>query len=83
MPAYKPYFEGADPNKYPGLDFYFKSINEANYWGKDIRCEIQSFIETKVGEAREKVFRGEMTGQAAADWLQDQAITEWKQAGYG
>ena len=83
LPAYKPYFEGADPNKYPGLDFYFKSINEANYWGKDIRCEIQSFIETKVGEAREKVFRGEMTGQAAADWMQDQAITEWKQAGYG
>lgn len=83
LPAYKPYFEQADPSKYPGLDFYFKSITEANYWGKDIRCEIQEFIATKFQEAREKVFRGEMSGQEAADWMQDQALTEWKQAGYG
>ena len=33
LPAYTPFFEQADPNTFPGLDFYFDSITEANYWG--------------------------------------------------
>jgi multiple sugar transport system substrate-binding protein len=83
LPAYKPYFEQADPSKYPGLDYYFASINEATEWGPFIRCEIQNFVETKYIEAREKVFRGEMTGAQAASWMQEQSVNEWQQAGYG
>jgi ABC-type glycerol-3-phosphate transport system substrate-binding protein len=82
LPAYKPYFETVDPGKYPGLDYYIKSVEEANYWGPFIRCPIQEFVETKYIEVRERVFRGEMTGAEAAAKLQDDALTEWKQAGY-
>lgn len=82
LPAYKPYFDTADPSAFPGLDYYFKSVNEANYWGKFIRCEIQEFIVTKYQEAREAVYRGTMTGAEAAAKLQEQAETEWKNAGY-
>jgi ABC-type glycerol-3-phosphate transport system substrate-binding protein len=83
LPAYLPYFEKADQEKYPGLKFYFDSVGEANYWGPFIRNEIQSFIEVQVQQAREAVFRGEMTGAQAAAQLQDQAVNEWKQAGFG
>jgi len=83
LPAYKPYFDKADPTKYPGLDFYFKSVNDANYWGKPLVCPIQTFVETKVAEAREAVYRGTMTGAQAAAQLQQQAEEEWKNSGNG
>ncbi len=83
LPAYLPYFENADQEKYPGLKFYFDSVKEANYWGPFIICEIQAFIETQYGQAREKVFRGEMTGAQAAAQLQDEVVKEWKEAGFG
>ncbi len=83
LPAYKPYFDEADPTTYPGLDFYFRSINEANYWGPFIRCEIQTFISQKYSEVREAVYRGEMSGAEAAAKLQDEAVKEWKAAGFG
>jgi multiple sugar transport system substrate-binding protein len=83
LPAYLPYFEKADQNKYPGLKFYFDSVKEADYWGPFIRNEIQSFIATQYQQVRESVFRGEMTGAQAAAKLQDESIKEWKQAGFG
>lgn len=83
LPAYKPYFDKADPNKYPGLKFYFDSLKEANFWGKFIVCPIDAFIETKVAEAREAVYRGQMTGAQAAAKLQQQAEEEWKNSGNG
>ena len=81
LPAYKPYFDKADHNKYPGLKFYFDSVQDATYWGKYIRCPIQEFIVTKYAEAREAVYRGQMTGTQAAAKLQQQAEDEWKNAG--
>lgn len=83
LPAYKPYFDHADPSTYPGLDFYFQSVNDANSWGKFIRCEIEEFIITKFVEVRDAVNRGNMTGAEAAATLQEAAETEWKNAGYG
>lgn len=83
LPAYLPYFENADQEKYPGLKFYFDSVQEATYWGPFIRNEIQAFIETQYQQARESVFRGEMTGAQAAAQLQEKAINEWQQAGFG
>lgn len=82
LPAYLPYFENADQEKYPGLKYYFDSVQEATYWGPFIRNEIQSFVETQYQQAREAVFRGEMTGAEAAAKLQDEAVKEWKQAGF-
>lgn len=83
LPAYLPYFEKADKQKYPGLDFYFNSVQEATFWGPFIRNEIQSFVETQYQQAREAVFRGEMTGAQAAAQLQEECEKEWKQAGFG
>ncbi|MCE7982456.1 MAG: extracellular solute-binding protein [Caldilinea sp. CFX5] len=82
LPAYLPYFESADQEKYPGLKYYFDSVKEANYWGPFIRNEIQSFIETQYQQVREAVFRGEMSGAQAAAQLQEETIKEWKQAGF-
>ncbi|MEZ4863269.1 MAG: extracellular solute-binding protein [Caldilineaceae bacterium] len=82
LPAYLPYFENADQEKYPGLKFYFDSVKEATYWGPFIRNEIQSFVETQYQQVREAVFRGEMTGAQGAAKLQDEAVKEWKQAGF-
>jgi hypothetical protein len=65
------------------LDFYFQSVNDANSWGKFIRCEIEEFIITKFVEVRDAVNRGNMTGAEAAATLQEAAETEWTNAGFG
>jgi len=83
LPAYLPYFEQADRDKYPGLRFYFDSVEEADYWGAFPRCEIQAFISQKFQEVRESVYRGEMTGAEAAARLQEEAEKEWEAAGFG
>jgi hypothetical protein len=72
-----------DTSRYPGLDFYTKSISEANYWGKYIRCPIEDFLSNKVAEIREAVFRGQMTGAEGAKKLQEQAEQEWQNQGLG
>jgi len=85
LPAYIPYIQATDPTKYPGLDFYFKSLTDPETeWHGWLKCEIESFLEPKVVEIREKHFRGQFkTGKEAAAYFQDQAITQYKQAGYG
>lgn len=82
LPAYKPYFDRAQTDKFPGLQFYFDSVNEATYWGPLIRCEIETFVNQKFVEARERVFRGEQTGQEAAASMQEAAVAEYKAAGF-
>ncbi len=82
LPAYLPYFDNADQEKYPGLKFYFDSVKEATFWGPYIRNEIQSFVETQYQQLREQVFRGEINGTQAAAQLQEDAVKEWKQAGF-
>jgi ABC-type glycerol-3-phosphate transport system substrate-binding protein len=83
LPAYLPYFERADQDKYPGLKFYFDSVKEATYWGPNIVCEIQAYIETQNQQLREQVFRGQISGKEAAAELQNLAVKEWKEAGFG
>ncbi|GIV78092.1 MAG: ABC transporter substrate-binding protein [Litorilinea sp.] len=82
LPAYKPYFDQADQNKYPGLKFYFDSVAEANYWGPFIRCPIQAFVQQKYQELREAVYRGQMTGAQAAARLQEEAEKELAASGF-
>lgn len=82
LPAYKPYFDQADPNTFPALKFAFDSVNEANYWGEFVVNEIQSFIREKHQDYREAVYRDEMTGAEAAARLQEDAQKEWEAAGF-
>lgn len=83
LPAYRPYFDQADPSKFPGLDFYFNSIKEATYWGPYISNEISNFVAQKFIEIREAVFRDQMTAAEAAAKLQDETVKEWKASGFG
>jgi ABC-type glycerol-3-phosphate transport system substrate-binding protein len=84
LPAYKPFINATDPSIYPGLDFYFKSLNDPETeWHGWLKCEIESFLEPKVAEVREKHYRGDFkTGKEAAAFFQDAAVTEYKQAGF-
>ena len=82
LPAYLPYLETADPSKFPGLEFYFNSLTEANEWWPLYKMEIMPFIEQRNIELRERVFRGELTGAQAAEELQNAALQEWQEAGY-
>ena len=45
--------------------------------------KIETFVSQKFIEAREAVYRGEMSGADAAAQLQDEAVKEWKAAGFG
>jgi maltose-binding protein MalE len=83
LPAYIPFLENADPEKYPGLKFYFDSVAEANEWWPTVKMEIMSFIATRNAELRERVFRGEMTGAEAEEELQSSVMQEWEEAGFG
>lgn len=83
LPAYKPFLSKADPNAYPGLKFYFDSVNEATEIEHAIACPIQSFVETAYGELREAVYRNTMTGADAAAEFQKRCETEYKNAGFG
>jgi maltose-binding protein MalE len=82
LPAFLPYLATADPNKYPGLKFYFDSLDTANEWEPLVKMEIMPFIEQKNLELRERVFRGELTGAEAAQELQDAAVQEYQDAGF-
>jgi hypothetical protein len=83
LPAYKPYLDTADQTKFPGVEFYFKSINEATEWYGPIVCEIEAFVRQKYVELREAVYREDMTGAEAAAQLQEAAEEEWDAAGFG
>ena len=82
LPDYKPYLQTVDGNQFPGLDFYIKSITEANEWHYTIWNEIASFVDRKFTEVAEQVYRGQMTGAQGAEELQRAAEQEWKEAGY-
>jgi multiple sugar transport system substrate-binding protein len=78
LPALKSYIAQADPSAYPGLDFYFKSVTEANDWRGPEPCPITEFINTNFVELHEKVDRDEMTPAEAAAELQKRAVDEYK-----
>jgi multiple sugar transport system substrate-binding protein len=83
LPAYQNFLATVDTNAYPGLDFYFKSVAEATEIENAIPCPILAFVDTTYGQLREKVFRDEMTGKAAAAEFQQLCEKEYKNAGFG
>ncbi len=82
LPARIPYLEKVDPATYPGLEFYFRSIDEATDWQTPAGCRITGFVQTQYVELREKVFRDEMTGLEAAEEFQKRCEDEWIAAGF-
>lgn len=82
LPSYKPYIDNADRDFFPGLAFIFDSVQEANYWGPQIRCEIEDFVRVKYGEFRESVYRDEISGADAAAQMQELCTKEYQAAGF-
>ncbi len=82
LPSYKPYFDNAPRDLFPGLEFIFNSVQEANYWGPQIRCEIEDFVRVKYGEFREAVYRDQISGADAVAQMQEVCTKEYKAAGF-
>jgi ABC-type glycerol-3-phosphate transport system substrate-binding protein len=82
LPAYKSYIQAADASAFPGLEFYFKSIDEATEMHNAIRNPITSFVGQTWSELREAVYRDEMTGKEAAAKFQEACEQEWEEAGF-
>jgi maltose-binding protein MalE len=83
LPAYQPYLDKADPNAYPGLDFYFKSVKEATDMQPAIACPITAFVQTTYEQLSDDVNRSRMKGREAAKEFQARCETEYKNAGFG
>ena len=82
LPGLKDYVKGVDATKFPGLDFYFRSVEETTDWYGSLHCPIQAFVSTKLREYREKVYRDEMTAKDAVSKVQEEVENEWIEAGY-
>ncbi len=82
LPSYRPYFDNAPRDLFPGLDFIFDSVQEANYWGPQIRCEIEDFVRVKYGEFREAVYRDQISGAEAVAQMQELCTKEYQAAGF-
>jgi ABC-type glycerol-3-phosphate transport system substrate-binding protein len=83
LPGLITFLDTVDPETYPGLKFYFDSIETADEWYSPARCPITGYCSQQVWELREAVYRDEMTGAEAAAEFQKRADTEYEQAGFG
>ncbi|MGI5917787.1 MAG: extracellular solute-binding protein [Anaerolineae bacterium] len=78
----KDYVKGIDGSKFPGLDFYIRSAEEATHKYQSAHCPIQSFASQKFVEYREQVYRDAMTAKEAAERWQKDLEDEWIEAGF-
>ncbi|MFC1975353.1 substrate-binding domain-containing protein [Chloroflexota bacterium] len=83
LPGLKPFLSTVDSSTYSGLDFYFKSVDEADEWSSPARCPITNFSRTQFTELREEVYRDQITAAEAAAEFQKRCDTEFEQAGFG
>lgn len=83
LPSVQSYVDSVDPKKYPGLEFYFKSIKEATEWSSPARCPISNFVQTAWNEEREAVYRNKKSNAQAAKDLQSRCEQEWEKVRLG
>jgi maltose-binding protein MalE len=83
LPGLIPYLETVDTSAYPGLKFYFDSVEEATEWSSPARCPITSFASNQYQELREAVYREQMTAAEAAAEFQARCEAEWIAQGFG
>jgi len=72
LPARKSYLAAKDVSRYPGLDWYVKSVVEADELGAIAVDPITSFVADTWYRLREKVYFGEMTAEAAVTEMQQE-----------
>lgn len=82
LPSVLAYYDTVDPTKYPGLDFYFRSADEATEWYWPARCEITDFASNEYLNLKDLVNRDEMTPEEAAAELQGRCESEYEAAGF-
>jgi multiple sugar transport system substrate-binding protein len=82
LPGRADFLESVDPAAYPGLDFYFRSVDEATEWSSPARCPITQYVSQQYAQIRESHYRGEMTAAEAAAELQNRAVEEYRNAGF-
>jgi len=77
----KSWVQKIKPDAYPGLEFYFKSANEATDWYQLRRCPLHGFLWGQWSEVREMVYRGKITPKQGTEEMQKRAEAEWKNQG--
>jgi len=82
LPGLIPYLQTVDTSAYPGLQFYFDSVEEADEWSSPARCPITSFVSNQYQELREAVYREQMTAAEAAAEFQARCEAEWAAQGF-
>jgi ABC-type glycerol-3-phosphate transport system substrate-binding protein len=82
LPALTSYLETVDPAAFPGLKFYFDSVDAADEWSSPARCPITSYASQQYQELREKVFREELTAADAAAEFQSRCENEYAAQGF-
>ncbi len=82
LPGQPAFVDTIDPSAYPGLDFYFRSVNEATEWSSPARCPITQFASQQYQQLREAHFREEMTAAEAAAEFQRRCEEEYRNAGF-
>jgi len=82
LPASRPALEKIDPTAYNGLEFFFRSLDEATDWHTPAGCPMTAYVQTQYTELREAVYRDEMTGSQAAEEFQRRCESEYKAAGF-
>jgi ABC-type glycerol-3-phosphate transport system substrate-binding protein len=82
LPGHIGFLETVDPSAYPGLDFYFRSVDEATEWSSPARCPLTQFVSTQYQQLREAQFREEMTAAEAAAEFQKRCEEEWQNSGF-
>lgn len=76
LPPRKSYMKKADIGKYPGLDWFVRSAEEADEMGAVEMNPITSVTADKWGDATDGVIYGEMTPQEAAKFMQEELTEE-------
>jgi multiple sugar transport system substrate-binding protein len=76
--ARKSYLKKVDVSKYPGLDFFVKSADEASVMWQVIVDPVQAFVSDQWSKIQESVNFHKTTPKEAADQLQKAAETEMK-----
>ena len=83
LPGQTSYLETVESDRYPGLQFYFDSIETATEWSSPARCPITSFARSQFNELREEQYRDNMTAAEAAAEFQSRCTEEYAAAGFG
>ena len=81
LPARPAYLKTVNKYTYPGLDFFFNSLDEATEWEKMVPCVIADFVQNQFNTLGESVYRGQMDSKAAVAQMQKACTEEWQKTG--